>query len=236
LRRRGPWMAGMSRANVIMAAVIVVILVLVTSPALDPRRLSVANQMARLHSGAVTAARFDYDYFRFNLGRYGNDALIELAKDANKQIAGFASASLARQARYADSGVAPAAIASRVEFKPDGATLDPAFIKYLEDAATARSGEHPFCLTHRNAEVCLMLALDLNGDGEAEIIALNSYPQVVYGKSGGQWKKIGMLSGNRMLTRQQLTESINEARFGTEAKMWNDVWVGDARYTVLPAR
>jgi hypothetical protein len=240
LRWRGRWMAGMAQVNIAMAFVIVGVLFLLNGPALDPRRLSAESQLARLHSGTISVKRFDYDYLRFNLGRYGLDALARLAKDADNDVSALASAALARQRHYGDGTATAAVIASRIELKPDGAVLDPAFIKYLEDALNARQAgehpQHPFCLTHPHTEMCLMLALDLNGDGEPEMLALNSYPQVVYSKSGGQWNNVGMLSGGKNLTSRQFRDLINDSRFGAKARLWSDVCIGDACYTVLPTR
>ncbi len=96
--KRSGWMAAVGLTNVAVAVVMVVGLVLLLSPVLDPRRLSVNDQLSRLRSGLVTAERFDYNYLRFDAGRWGNDALQRLAAEQGdertRDIAGRAKQAL----------------------------------------------------------------------------------------------------------------------------------------------
>src|SRR5499427_5511573 len=95
-----PWMGRLAAVNVVLAAITAGVLLLATSPILDPKRVSVASQMERLRSGAVAAAKFDYNHLRFNLGRHGLDALKELKAGTDKDVASLAAAALARTGRY----------------------------------------------------------------------------------------------------------------------------------------
>jgi hypothetical protein len=224
-------MERVARVNVAVAAVIAAILLLAISPILDPKRLSAASQAARIRAGSISPATFDYDYLRFELGRYGKNVLAELSKNSNKEIAGLAAASLAKTTRYGEPSVPPEMIASRIELYPAGSVLDPTLIKYLEGAVKAKRWEHPSCLTQIRQKACLMLALDLNGDGGPEVLAFNSHPQVVYGKFDGEWKKVGNLVGGNV-NRQQIEALIRQARIKTEPPVWRDISVGNVRYTV----
>jgi hypothetical protein len=229
--RRSRWMQDMARVNVGMAAVVAGALLLAISPILDPRRVSASSQVERLRSGAVTAAAFDYDYLRFGLGRYGREVLAGLSKGADREIAGLASAALAKSSRYAASSPTAEVLASRIRLYPKGTALDPDLIKYLEEAVRSKSWEHPVCLTQTKREACLMLAADLNGDGQPEILAFDTHPQAVYSKVSGKWKKVGnLVSGHP--SRQQIDRLIRESRFKTEPPAWRDVSVGEVRYTV----
>jgi len=232
--RRSPWMGRAAQLNVGMAAVVAGVLLLATSPILDPKRLSADSQAGRLRAGSISAVKFDYDYLRFDLGRYGKDALAELSRSPDKEIAGLASASLAKTARYGQSSVPPELIASRIELHPAGAVLDPAFIKYLEGAVKARRGDYPSCLTQAQQPACLMVALDLNGDGQPEILTFNSYPQLVYSKVDGQWKKVGNLvsSGARP---ERIGALIRQSNIKVERAAWSDVSIGEVRFTVQRA-
>jgi hypothetical protein len=48
------------------------------TPVLDTRRLTANNQVARLKDGVIKPFDFDFRYMRFNLGRYGYEALLSL--------------------------------------------------------------------------------------------------------------------------------------------------------------
>lgn len=67
------------RVNVVMAFVVPAVLLLVNTPLLDLRGISVHNQVSRLLSGKVSPSAFDASYLRFEAGRYGTDALHKLA-------------------------------------------------------------------------------------------------------------------------------------------------------------
>jgi len=229
--RRSPWMGRVAPINVGMAAVVAGVLLLATSPLLDPRRLSAASQAERLRAGSVPAAKFDYDYLRFELGRYGKDALAELSRDPNQEIAELASGSLVKTARHGQPGVPPALLASRVELHPAGAALDPAFVKYLEGAVKSAPWEHASCLTQAGQPACLMVALDLNADGQPEILTFGGHPQGVYSRIDGQWKKVGNLVGG-VASPHRIGALIRQSSIKVEPTGWRDVSVGDVRFTL----
>src|SRR5258708_30541325 len=136
-------MGRMAPVNLGMAAVVAGVLLLAASPILDPKRMSAASQAERLRAGSISVDKFDYDYLRFELGRYGKNVLAELSKDSNKEIAGLASASLAKTRKYGGPGGAPEVLASRLGVVPAGAAPDPALLQYPRDAVTPPQGEHP---------------------------------------------------------------------------------------------
>jgi hypothetical protein len=230
--RASPWMGRMARVNVGMAAMVAGVLLLATSPILDPKHLSAASQSARLRAGNISAQKFDYDYLRFELGRYGKSVLEDLSGNPDKEIARLASASLARTARYNRSGVPLAALASRIELYPPGAVLDPALIKYWEEAVRTRQWEQPFCLYAASQPQCLMVALDLNGDGVPEILTFNTSPQAVYGKVDGAWRRIGDLAGSGGPRQPDIADMIRQSKIKVEPTAWSDVSVGGTRFVL----
>jgi hypothetical protein len=229
--RRGAWMCAIPRVNIGMAAVVAALLVAATSPILDPRRLSAESQAARLRSGSVTAVKFDYDYLRFQLGRYGNDLLAELAKGRD-DAAARASATLAKPHRYADARTAPPEdVASRIELHPGGVALDPAFLAYLKKDMGERPWENPSCLIREHQERCVMLALDLNEDGRPEFILVSGYVRWVYAEEKGHWRRVGVLSSAGS-HRHALEPSVRAGRISTTPSLWRDVVIGRERYTI----
>lgn len=232
--RGSRWMGSLARINVAMALSVGAVLLLVVSPALDPRRLSAESQAERLRSGSVLPAQFDFDYLRFELGRHGRQALAALAANPDGEIARLASASLAKTARYQPvAAVPPRLLASRIELLPAGTALDPAFVKYLEQAVEARPHQHPGCLRQMTPRLCIMLAIDLNGDGEPEIVSFSDYSQPVYGKVNGRWQRIGLLATPRY-AGAGAENLIRQGRIRTEPRAWQDLVVGEFRYTMHP--
>lgn len=74
----GKWPKAIGRVNLSVILLFCVVVTLLNTPLMDPRRLTAANQVARLENGSIKAADFDFRYMRFNLGRYGYEALQRL--------------------------------------------------------------------------------------------------------------------------------------------------------------
>ena len=75
-----------------------------------------------------------------------------------------------------------------------------------------------------------MFLLDLNGDGEPEIVTF-ALPQVVYSRGGGKWKKIG----NLVAAGQYGDPPTDESQIKVLPPQWSDLVVGETRYSVQRA-
>ncbi|MGH7021300.1 MAG: DUF4153 domain-containing protein, partial [Brevundimonas sp.] len=98
--RNTPWMKPLERTNVAAAVLTVAVILALFSPLLDPARLSVGDQVARLKRGAVSAAEFDYSFLRFDAGKAGRLALADLAKSSDAEVARRAKEALDRKRPY----------------------------------------------------------------------------------------------------------------------------------------
>src|SRR6202012_4132788 len=95
--RKGPWLSAIASVNVATALVVLLVLLALFTPIADPARLSVNDQMARLNAGKVGAAKFDFNYLRFEGARYGKAALEQL----QARTQGPDAAELSKQATLA---------------------------------------------------------------------------------------------------------------------------------------
>ena len=84
--RRGSWLVALQTVNVCASLVILAILTLLLTPIADPQRVSVASQVRRLAKGDVAAAKFDYQFLRFDGGRFGTQALERLAAGPDSEV------------------------------------------------------------------------------------------------------------------------------------------------------
>ena len=80
IKRRAAWPTMMASVNSILGVFVIVVLLLSNSPVLDFRKLSLASQIHRLTSGAVSPEDFDDQYLRAELARPGYLALQELTE------------------------------------------------------------------------------------------------------------------------------------------------------------
>ena len=194
VRRNPPWMKKISPINVRVAVVVMALAVLLNTPVLDPCLISVRSQMARLLKGTVSAEKFDYNYFRFELGKPGRRALERLSRLGGhpqaETIRARAAEALAKEHRWkpAVTGVqTPEQIASHLKLFPRGKTFDPAFLKFLL-ANKERYGQY----LARETQV---LAVDLNKDNREEYVLFPVQDMnFVFSRTAEGWKEIGRLA------------------------------------------
>ena len=94
---------------------LVAVILALFSPLADPARLSVADQVARLEAGKVTADKFDYAFLQNSSGRVGRAALARLAASDDADIAA--------RAKEAQQDIFTADAEAAQEFKPVIGTL-----------------------------------------------------------------------------------------------------------------
>jgi hypothetical protein len=182
--RPGAWMRTLEPTNIAMAFVVIVVLLALGTPVADPRRLSVEGQVARLETGKVKPEAFDYQFLRFDAGRFGRDELERLKADANAEIAKRAKAASAQTGRIYDVREEPARPA-RIAFHPKGTRPPEGFLTAQGDEA-----RYGGCLS--GSTDCDAQVLDLTGDGGPEVLASSGWVIDVYGSdTDGVWRKLG---------------------------------------------
>jgi hypothetical protein len=183
--------------NIATAFASTLIFLALFTPLADPARISVDDQVGRLKAGAIAPEKFDYPFLRFSSGRFGIDALRELAERKDLPLVAERSAD-ALQKKFRDPFArGPLAAEDRARnimvVRPQGQTLPPSFLE-TNWGKLRISPSAPLCLTEPSN--CEAVIADLNGDGIAEIVILSpGYgPAAVFSSSDGQvWSYIGSL-------------------------------------------
>lgn len=218
------FMDGIERANIAMAFVKVFVFIALLTPIADPNRLSVNSQIGRLKANKVSIEKFDWNFLRFDSGRYGTDALAELAayKDAKIAAAAIKAKNLKDHERL--PYVAEESEMVR-KFKPNknwilvtksANSLPQSFLdtEFKEDDYSI-----PNCLKTGlspkkdagvlvNTEACHVGLIDLNSDGKAEIVFLNNSDLRIFGETKSGWKAISAFA------HQLPPEAINAFKKG----------------------
>ena len=184
--RKTSWMKPLERTNVAAAVLTVAVILALFSPLLDPARLSVGDQVARLKRGAVSAAQFDYSFLRFDAGKVGRVALADLAQSSDAEIARRAKTAQATDSRY-DLKQNDESIPSRtprIAAWPKDAALPAGFVTPI------RPGDPRYGC--QDAADCVATARDLNGDGREEILMATRFNIVLFAAdSDGRWTNQG---------------------------------------------
>ena len=215
--RYGDWLNWIANVNVGTAFITLLVMAALFSPLMDPARLSVASQMARLDSGKVGADKFDFEYLRFQGARYGQAALQELTMrntgpDA-AVIRARATAMLMRENRFDETG-ALSDVAINLTVRPAGVTLPQSFLQ--QDWSQAGPGWRlPACLK-RAGQQCDAYAMDFDGDGRQEVLLISNDPRassvLLADKEEGGWYARGQIP-TEILRCRPLRDKLQAGQF-----------------------
>ena len=224
---RSGWMRRLETVNFATAYVALALFLLLFSPILDPARIMVANQLARLKSGAVTAAEFDFAALKFDGARWGTTALAELAKTDGPGadlIRHSVAVVQAASNRWAARTLAPDA-AGRIKVYPEGRELPPNLLDGdVEGIAAA-------CRFVRNSCAARYITLR-DGDREA-LILVSSYSGGLFQQDdAGHWHETAELQG-LSLAKDAASPTL-AVPVGTQPHDLPDLKIGDQRVTLVP--
>ncbi|MDQ1920615.1 DUF4153 domain-containing protein [Massilia pseudoviolaceinigra] len=194
---RGAWLRRVAPVNLAAAYAAITVLLALLSPLADPDRIAVNSQIARLESGAVSAAEFDYKFLKTQSKRYGAAALLKLKEGKTGPqatlAAGHATRTLAESDYYAgfeEHTVKP----GQLSIWPASASLPASFP--LSD--WERNTGVPPCLTEGQGR-CDVFLIDFDADGKDEIlmtaIGAFSVPVVFSETPAGKWTLSARLHG-----------------------------------------
>lgn len=165
VRRRSQWTTELARVNTAMGLIVLAIMLLANSPALDFRKISLASQLARVEAGEIDLREFDFYYAKNHLGRPGYLAMQEMKAsigDSDPYLLSmienptWRSASTSQEARdsaWADITYRPAPFDVPAKLKP--LIFDDALLK--------------------NTQETMLIQIDLDGDGDFEYVRVSTH-------------------------------------------------------------
>lgn len=187
--RPGGWMRPLETTNVAAGVLAVAAVLALFSPLLDPARLSVADQVARLERGAVKPQDFDFDFLRFDSGKAGLAALDRLMRSSDAKTAELAREARVRVNREAYSIQDRNERAAAVRIQPvAGQTTPSSFTAQL-------SRQDSLMYACNNEAPCRLRTLDLDGDGRVEVLLAAPGSIMAFAQDAeGQWSQTGSYS------------------------------------------
>jgi hypothetical protein len=170
--------------NIAMAFGVIGVLLALCTPLADPRRLSVDDQVARLEKGKVRTEAFDYQFLRFDAGRFGREALDRLKGSQVAEVAKRAKVAATATGRDYSPPDRPVP-APKIVFHPAGARPPEGFL-----SSTTTRRRYGGCM--EGGGTCDARLLDVTGDGRPEVLMTSGWEIEVYGvgEEGG-WRKLG---------------------------------------------
>jgi len=238
--RKG-WLGLLAPVNVGTAFVVLGTALLLFSPLVDPARLSVADQVARLASGKVSAATFDFAYLRYSGKRFGQAALAQLETGARGADANLIRARIAAvramRSQWDKQNVvlAPLDLAANLRLQPEGKRLPESFLKTNWKEALENVSA-PACLTQAGKR-CNLYLLDLTGDGRPEVLVVDKSTGsslVAQEHADGHWQAAATLRLHGAGCQKTETMFDNGAMPHAIAPQIADIELGGRRFQVVP--
>jgi hypothetical protein len=242
---RPGWLPSLAAVNIGAAFVVLGVLLLLFSPLLDPARISVASQLARLESGKVKADRFDFAFLRFDGERYGRAALDRLEREPKGVDAALVRRQIGIVRKMKSSWDRTALTAQRVDLNSNlmlrqpGARLPDSFLR-TDWALKDNLYLYPECLREPGKH-CDALLLDVNGDGKPEVLVSSrddnaaTVPDgVVFAEDGqGQWSAIARVNLPQV-DCQALRADLAAGKLRAVPPVLADIEIGGARAHLEP--
>lgn len=240
---RPGWLPALARINIGTAFVVVGLLLALFSPLLDPARISVNSQVARLASGQAKADSFDFAFLRFDGERFGRAALDRLERAPGLPDAALVRHRIAVVRKMAGNWdgrrLQPAAdLAANLHVHPGGTRLPAAFLK-TDWALKAELYLYPECL-YRAERVCDAYLLDMNNDGKPEVLLFEALaPQTTNRRSRdgnlvlaedaqGRWAAYATLSIPNLACKE-VSENLAAGKVATLPPVLADIGIGGER-------
>jgi len=230
IRKRDQWVEQLSRVNISMGLIVLGLMLLVNSPMLDFRKVSLANQIQRFESGVTTMKTLDVDYISRHLARSGYLALQELKAKHEELHPEFAEridnamgqyGLTSKKAKPTVVAFSQSILQSPAGFQiPDG----------LVDSIYAREIDRSW---HFNK--MYLLQCDLDDDGEYEYVFIRG--DEVWGhadmwrQADGKWTSQAMRY-NLTWNKVDLSLALQEHAIEIVKPKWNHLKVGKMIFTL----
>ncbi|KAF7764197.1 hypothetical protein PCIT_b0126 [Pseudoalteromonas citrea] len=231
IKYRVKWYAHLGNINTKLGLTLVAALLATQSPLLDFRKLSVSSQLAHINSGHIDINDVDLDYFAFNLGRPGNEALKQLQQE-------YGSTNPALNTRID-------AVLKRVVNpygNPDIEQLDVTTL--LQPNAYLSIEQLPLPLLSRiqnyakhtntqlfNSKKLDIVAIDLHGDIGKEYLLIAHFEYyfeyVLFYQLDGEWleKSMDITHNANPFIEKQVINALIEQQYSTQEPKFKDIVV-----------
>ena len=245
IRHRDDWPQSLGRVNILMGWAVLALMLLVNSPLLDFRNISLGSQLGRVEAGEIELREFDFTYAWLFLARPGYlkmQALIEEHEGEDPELA-----KIIQEARHAVSPPPAALLWRQLNFRPAPFDL-PADARdslesFLEDPYIGDPlvrGQDVIYGYYRHAasnyKDAVLLRQDLNQDGAPEYIYLAPHPEDDYYlfalclyQDGEEWRRLPMILRRSIPDGADLAQILKNAEIRAAAPRFQDLQIGPLR-------
>lgn len=231
IKLKDNWLEQLSKVNIVMGLVVLVSMILVNSPLLDFRKISVKSQLARLDTSEVSVEGFSVYYFRNHLARPGYDALQTL-KDKYAESKPLLAAKITRLYTYrSDENIG----LTQEQFINQINVISGDFPEKLETEIFTYITKNRWVL--RNAKSFSILAVDLNQDDQQEFLFIqeskNSTNLSFFTLVNEKWVRHSITKSRYGNLDKAATEALKSGDFELIQPQWMELKINDKLYQVM---
>lgn len=227
VRVRDAWPGGLGRVNTVVAAALLAVLLLVNSPLLDFRSITLASQWQRVERGEVAIEDFDFYYAKSTLARHGwrkTQALIAEYETADP--------ALAQQIRESRTGPPPEKVVDweRVRYRPESLVAPAEVRATVENLIDDRWGDSLNFYYGEPDDVLILL--DFNADGRKGYLFVRADSRRVaaahiHVADDGAWQAAVLAPRERLPHGTNLQAMLRNGGLGRAERTVQDFKVGD---------
>lgn len=209
VQRNALWLNGLRRSNPALALAVCLLLVLINTPWFNGQSFSARDQVHRLLDGRTSVLTFDSNYLRNGLGTAGRQQFEALSERVERdEVLDAPSREVLRAQIKRTPGE------STVEPRPY--TPSPVNLEWI--GPKVDGSEQFISLNSRQLQCqdagCVMWGVDLDGDGQAEVVQFNQQPwdhrALLYKRAAdGEWQYVTVLLGANLSP-----QNLNRLRAG----------------------
>ena len=227
--RRKAWQKSISvdQLTATMLALSALCWLLLHSPVIDPYRISINNQLSRLEQGVQKADEDDLSMFS-SAGRRGQQALKLLQQHPEwltepRLLYAWQGNMHSKAASEAGSKM----LRERIKQRADSASPPEDWWQTEHHNNNYRVSA---CLLSKAD--CTVWAMDLNGDGQPEVLLFNreKHQIVVYAHYQDRWGEVGVIAA--AVSNTVFEQAVKQGKLNSVEKPWRDLEIDGQRYPV----
>ena len=230
VRRRDDWPEFLGGVNRIMGWAIVALTLLVNTPLLDFRTISLASQFARVERGEIEIHDFDFFYAREHLARPAWLRTQALLAEAESEDSDERLAALIRDPRPQRTPLADALdVWERVVYRPAPFDVPENLRPFVESSYAA---------IYDNV---MLVEVDLNRDETPEYVVIGSTDYALLRAEGfyrqdGDWVSLNMIGNGPATPDTDFAPSLQSGAIETIPPEFQTLRIGDVEFSPVPRR
>lgn len=242
------WLPGIAQVNIWNAFVVLGLLLALFSPLLDPARIGVTSQMARLDAGLIEAKLFDFTWLRFHGARFGQAALQQLSQRNQGKDAPHIRAQALAALQKTGYGPSPETATPQLPFNlqanwranlqvwPTTASLPADFIQ-----TEWKAGQEltlPDCM-HQAGKQCDAYLIDFDDDGKPEVLVIGRASREgagIFRQEAQKWQQIASFPYDDLAGCASLREKLQAGQFSLRPPRDREIEINGQRINLHQTR